>query len=985
MRGSRKLLVGALVALGALLAACGQQVANVPGGYVTLTVGLEDAIDASGIQAAGAPYSPDDGGIAVDNVQVAVFDKDGTQVEFVLSAGEYTAQVGGGVNTIELTPADASAQVNLPAAGNPYTFESKGFDAGSLNVIAYDSQDRNVIDATTVLVKLASVIDQADGAVLVPRFPTNYAMPGSTLDLMLVVMANGNADFPGSYLQVPMSDFEVSFGAVVGGAVEATSKRGIRITVDETCSEVTVAGTVSGLVADGPDIEPGDVAIQGDGTYEIACPAPFNGDITVDLEAPTVSLQYDSILNRVYGAAHDNAGIASVTVYDGPILVATTDPDQVGPDIAQVIFAPGTTNWHADLTVAPTGELTVVATDSSGNESSDTTPFPGFVYVDDDASAANADGSEARPFPTIEQGIAAVAEGGTVFVMAGEYEAAGYAIHKPLTLLGAGEGVVTIKTTGTNSWGMNVTADGVTLKAFTLVGPDAGVGGNYGIKAFRNDGLNGLTIEDVTVTNYGRSEIDLNTVAGAVLRNVTADGNDTDGVGIALSGVDDVVLQGVHTLRNNWGGLGLFSTNTGTINGVTDVDVDAASIFEDNGGNAGRAVYIDNEFDKQISGLRLEGFSYAVFAPQQRGVHSFCAEATSPGRGEDFIDLTRTLPEAVHLALTLCVPTNGSAYIRELGNDVIGAITYENVFHVGEGMSIQAAIDNAAPNATVNLTAGTFDAVFAISNANGLEISGEGAGTVLAPTAAFASGVDHKYRTNVLVAALVDHSSGVVLEDLTIDTTALQWDSDINAAVLWNASEGHIERVDFVGAGLDENGAQTGQSLAVDAGSGESTLLAVVDTDFSGWQKNGIDIVTGNGSEVAGDGGDITVHVSGGTFTGAGATDQIAQNGIVFWDRAGGNVVGTIDGVTFADIEYTGGDEAAGILAYGDPKVTPIENSTFEGSVEVYIANVTDNLIEATANNTFDAVVGSGATPGQLSAIKAKIVEQPGQVVIQAP
>src|SRR5690606_5945635 len=138
MRGSRNLLLGAVVALGTLLAACGQQVANVPGGYVTLTVGLEDAIDASGIQAAGAPYLPDYGGIAVDNVQGPGFDEDGTQVEFVQSGGESTAQVGGGIYTVELTPGDASAQVNLPAAGNPYTFESKGFDAGSTNVIAYD-------------------------------------------------------------------------------------------------------------------------------------------------------------------------------------------------------------------------------------------------------------------------------------------------------------------------------------------------------------------------------------------------------------------------------------------------------------------------------------------------------------------------------------------------------------------------------------------------------------------------------------------------------------------------------------------------------------------------------------------------------------------------------------------------------------------------------------------------------------------------------
>src|SRR5690606_40251344 len=72
----------------------------------------------------------------------AVFDKDGDVVEFAFSGGEYTALEGGGTFSVALTPGNPTATVNLPASGNPYTFESKGFDTGSANVIARSEERR---------------------------------------------------------------------------------------------------------------------------------------------------------------------------------------------------------------------------------------------------------------------------------------------------------------------------------------------------------------------------------------------------------------------------------------------------------------------------------------------------------------------------------------------------------------------------------------------------------------------------------------------------------------------------------------------------------------------------------------------------------------------------------------------------------------------------------------------------------------------------
>src|SRR5690606_2552939 len=95
----------------------------------------------------------------------------------------------------------------------------------------------------------------------------------------------------------------------------------------------------------------------------------------------------------------------------------------------------------------------------------------------------------------------------------------------------------------------------------------AGGSGNYGIKVYpegldtnpatQDPVLTDFVMKNVTVRGFGRSEVDLLGVDGAVLTNVTADGDDTAGVGIAVSGSRNVALVGVRTKGNQWGGVGL--------------------------------------------------------------------------------------------------------------------------------------------------------------------------------------------------------------------------------------------------------------------------------------------------------------------------------------------------------------------------------------------------------------------------------------------
>lgn len=431
-----------------LLAACGQptpEVQPTPDGFVKLSIGLDSSsLSTQGITTLGSPYNPNDGTIATNEVQVSVYDKNNVLVKFNLSGSTYTAAAGGSLDHITLNVGTPTANIALLAGGNPYTFTSLGYDGDTStpHIIAYDSQTRSVATNTTVTVTLTSVLA---GAVLTPRFPTTVATPGATLDLMLVVMANGHATFSSDYLQVPLGDFSVLYGPVSGAALVNSSNRGIRVTVNSDCTtQVTVQGDVTGLNTSYDPSATFD--INGSSGYSLACPAAVGGQIEVDLEPPSVSLtSYDSSNGAVVGTASDNWAIDKVQVFDGPVLLASTDSNE---GVAPITFVPTTNQFNATLaTPYPAGGITVVAFDTSGNEAHTAESLnPNFVYVDAGNTSGTEDGSQAHPFNTIQEGIDAAAAGGTVYVLDGTYSG-NLTINKALTLAGESTASTVIKGT----------------------------------------------------------------------------------------------------------------------------------------------------------------------------------------------------------------------------------------------------------------------------------------------------------------------------------------------------------------------------------------------------------------------------------------------------------------------------------------------------------------------------------------------------------
>ncbi|HVX90558.1 MAG TPA: immunoglobulin-like domain-containing protein [Candidatus Paceibacterota bacterium] len=307
----------------------------------------------------------------------------------------------------------------------------------------------------------------------------------------------------------------------------------------------------------------------------------------------------------------------------------------------------------------------------------------------------------------------------------------------------------------------------------------------------------------------------------------------------------------------------------------------------------------------------------------------------------------------------------GVIYVATTGSDSTGDGSQANPY-----ATIQKAVDESTDGDTISVGAGSFDA-FSVDGKTSLTIMGAGAGTtMIVPSTLVDTGVGHKYTSDVKTSVFVNDSTNVTLEDLTVeDNGATPGSGGPDALVFWNASTGDITDAD-IQATYTINGVQTGQGIAVDGGSGDTTDLTITNTTIEGFQKNGIDAVDGNA--LTGNGGTITLDVEGGSITGAGSIGTIAQNGILIWNRGGGTVTGMVHGTAVSDLEYTGADADTGIYAYGTASYSTVSDVTFS-NVDLYLVNGTGGAIDATSGNTFDGVTVSGATGAQLAAIENKL------------
>ncbi|MEO8024082.1 filamentous hemagglutinin N-terminal domain-containing protein [Polaromonas sp.] len=349
----------------------------------------------------------------------------------------------------------------------------------------------------------------------------------------------------------------------------------------------------------------------------------------------------------------------------------------------------------------------------------------------------------------IQDAVKIARSGGAVNLAAGTYvQPVTLTIDKSLTLSGAREGYTLIDARGVTGYGIQVTADDVTLKDFTLYGPTANINSAYGIKVSPsgNDAsarLHDFSIRNVTIRGSGKAELDLNGVDGATIDRVTADGapvgNDagtTAGAGIQLTDSANVTISNSTTRNNAWGGLALYQANRSYDQQVNNITVAGNNIF-----NERNPVYLQDESTRHDFGtLSIAGFNYAVRNTTTIPQTNF----------NQYTWLQRTQQDAFNYAVNIPNAQSAASYVQGWN----GAAATQN-FHVGTGsllegnskaMSIGSAVGAAATDATgatdatVDVYAGTY-AEQLVLNKKGLTLTGHDGAKLVVPDAAEVNGI----------------------------------------------------------------------------------------------------------------------------------------------------------------------------------------------------------------------------------------------------
>lgn len=542
---------------------------------------------------------------------------------------------------------------------------------------------------------------------------------------------------------------------------------------------------------------------------------------------------------------------------------------------------------------------------------------------------------------SIQRGVDAVASGGTVNVAGGTYvQPTTLRVDRSLTLAGSGQASTVIDARGVSGYGVNVTADNVSLKDFTLYGPSANVAGSYGIKVApvgdASARLRNFSISNVTSRGAGRAELDLNGVDGALIDRVTADGapvgnnsGTTQGAGIQLTDSANVTVSNSTTRNNAWGGLALYQANRHYNQQVNNVTVASNNSFTER-----NPVYMQDESaSRNFGALTIEGFDFAV------------RNASTTDNNYQYTWLQASQQNALDYAVNL--GSAGSSYVQGWN----GAQPTQD-FHVGIGnllgggtraLSIDTAMGNAASGANIRVGAGTYAEDVVVNNPYNLYFGGSTLHGLTLNAGASGSGISGNVTVNG-AGGILFNAPVSLLGDTTLATQGAN--ITLNGDV---QNSGSVARALRLVAGV---GSTRGNVHMVTGGTETNALgrFEVVANDFS---LDSTLWVKGYGIDALGN-----VALSNHTLRGQDATQSNTLN-------AGGDVSGST--ISQGTVQVTsGGDVSANVTAsevavaaVGDVSGT----TTSQGNVQISSStgdisgNITGNNVVVQAQGDVNVVV----------------------------
>ncbi|HSK22508.1 MAG TPA: right-handed parallel beta-helix repeat-containing protein, partial [Egicoccus sp.] len=508
------------------------------------------------------------------------------------------------------------------------------------------------------------------------------------------------------------------------------------------------------------------------------------------------------------------------------------------------------------------------------------------------------------PGTGLQAAVNTAADGATLCLEAGTYTlSSSLNLDAPVTIVGAGSGATTIDASGVSGYGLDWSANDVTLEGVTVLGPTANAGSSYGVKIAPpgDTPLSGATLRDVRVTGSGRTEVDLHNVTASTLEDVVADGQGTAGVGIALTNSTNISVSGVDSSGNTWGAMTLYThdsdyTSVGDSLGVPAVsDITISESTFGAGGVFGLYLQDTGETCEQ------EGCAFSNIAVTNS---TFNGSPVQVGQ----VDSNANQQAALDLGLDIdaILTTSGNTFDRAItARDRAGALVVQAIFG-----AIQPAITAAAAagGAIIDVPAGVYDEslqIPAVSDGitvRGPEIDGAIGGgnqptAVLRPTTA----AEATYRAIAVTAPSAGPAGGVLLENLLVDLSEIGALSTTTMHGIWadaglaGASLGVSKvRVANVRKALDSQfGFQTGRAIEIGApagtlAAGQGVTVEVVDSVIDNFQKSGIIVRAGDG--------EVDLSVLRTTISGVSPVPntQMSQNGVTF---IGGGQLSIVDSV----------------------------------------------------------------------------------------